>query len=886
MERLRDLLVKARLVTEAQVREAEKMGTDHNATLAHVLVRGGVIDSQKLAIFLSKKLGLEFAALNERDLAPAVIERIPFAVANRLRMIPIALRKTREGDEIVIAMSDPTDASARREVEHVVKMRVMALVTDEVGLQRSINKYYEHSPAPTPAPTPAPPPPSFSPSPQAGFPSPQPSPHSPAFNAGAAPPSLNPAAAFQQPTTPDLPRQLGATPHAQGGHPMADALRGITLEGDDDDDALEIVRPGGEAVLVGASLSEDGPPVDFLTESTVDVAQMYAKANAAPKAARPRKHSPLDAIAAPPEPPSELEEHPAAPSLKNSRRIAEPPQALDGPGDFLTPNTEEHMAMVGPPGAGFSQDLSLDEDTAWLRQRLRGELPSETATAASPLPNEKRESADVADSATDGATPPPEFEAPRRAPTLPRDFSGDSSMPSATTPTPPRASGAPTTREVGAPKSAGREKGAPPPAPPYASPLSEESENPTAAYALDEPTHMDAEGKIGAGDTFDLPSLPSDDDMAAAFEDAGPPPRLATDVALEAPNAKDSLPSDSGAVALSQDAMSEEGPTAVDISALGDPKKRRRRAEGASTKVIDYEEVRRKRQADKKKERGKKKAAQADAKDAPKPSRAEVSERLERLRREERTEVVASHPPTAASDASDDESNADVDDGGPLASSVDAQPTVVVAVSSLYSEENTQVAPGSDEDAAESSELKGPIPPEYSDESPTPQMPNAQKKGTTDEETNVTNAPKPREEKTVAAYATVDDPATQLDLSLSQMNMCIVCTRPRLRVALGRALRQSVGTLYLEESVASATKLGRRTDVDVVALIDPEPNPDLSDQLDRLTHRHPDRPLIVVVAALGQSVRVRRAHLRIERPDDDDALPEAVVDAVGQMLDI
>lgn len=869
MERLRDLLVKARLVTEAQVREAEKMGSDHNATLAHVLVRGGVIDTQKLAIFLSKKLGLEFAALNERELAPAVIDRIPFAVANRLRVIPIALRKTREGDEIVVAMSDPTDASARREVEHVVKMRVMALVADEVGLQRAINKYYEHSPAP------APPPPSPAPAaPHVGFPPAQPSSNPAAPYPSLSAPAANPAAAFQPSPNPAAAFQPpSGGPHAQGGHPMVDPLRGITLDGEEDD-ALEIVRPGGEEVLVGASLSAEGPPADFLTESTIDVAEMYNRANhRAPP--RPRKQSPLDAIAEPPPPPSELQEHPAAPHLKNSRRIADPREALDGPGDFLTPNTEEHMALVGPPsGGGFSQDLSLDEDTAWLRQRLRGELPSETATAATPPPKTSTSDERPAETLRSEASVPPEFDADsHRPPTLPRDFSGDSSMPSATTPTPPRASGAPTTREVGMPKAATPAKRKRP-SPPPSSPLSEEAENPTAAYALDEPTRMDAEGKIGAGKTFDLPSLPSDDDVAAAFDGFGEPPRLETDVALEGPsNAKASLPSDSRAVELSQDAMSEEGPTSVDISALGDAKKRRRRrAKEGPTKVIDYEEVRRKRLAETR---------------AAKETASDVSSSDDEAFRSEGD--APSSVPERADVSGHLPANESIREKGPdpLASSVDAQPTVVVDVSSLHSDAATEVGAPSEE-SAHASPPVGAIPPSYSDEGPTAQTKgptDEDAKGATAEETRVTNVPK-RAEKTHATLATVDDPATQLDLSLSQMNMCIVCTRPRLRVALGRALRKSVATLYLEESVASATKLGRRTDVDVVALIDPEPHAELSDQLDRLTHRHPDRPLIVVVAPLGRSVRVRRAHLRVERPDDDDALPQVVVDAVSQMLDL
>ncbi len=958
MDRLRDLLVKARLVTEAQVREAEKMGGEHHATLAHVLVRGGVIDTQKLAIFLSKKLRIEYAALSERELSPNVLNQIPLAVAQRLRVIPIALRKTSAGEEIVIAMSDPTDASAKREVEHVVNKRVMALVTDEVGLQRAINKWYQRAPVPGASPPPAagarPPqeptpafqplpttpsratPPQMRPTPPAASPSPPSPPRYASISqppvAAPSPPSPAPArtpspALSPPPTSPPAstrgakavlqvspPNQFSPPPEPPepspyGGHQMSAPLHGITLDGyDDEDDApLQLQgesRPDG--IVMGDSLSREANPAAFLTESTMDVARMYAGQNETPP-----KASPLDAILEAPPPPAELDSHPDTPHLKNSRVNAKAAEDFGGPGDFLTPNTEEHMALLNGPGA-FGQDLSLDEDTAWLRQRLRGEqqqkskdddrqLKEKNAPDPQGAPEQEE-----APSPAERSPPPPRPPRRQRPSTTPGDFLGDSSLPSATTPSPPRVMSAPTTREVGTPKRPAPEKAAeqrpkPParprrPRPPKeerveqaapAEPALDPQEQaprlgsgdamPTAAYVLDEPTRMDLEGKIGAGATYDVPSLPSDDAVAAAFDaNVELPPRLATDVALAGPASKATLPSDSGAIALSSEGFDDgptdlvESPLAKGIEISG---RRRPAGDDGPTRIVDYDAERREREL---RNREKKRAA-ADREDSTGRSREDVAAELKRLRGAAKTKVV---------DVSSHSASPDLEDEQQAEIRHQEQPTVVVELESVSRNESTQVTSplesnsNADLSVPDESDDKTEMPPAFDGEPSAEGLEGA---------TRITEPPKRREEKTVAVYATVDDPPTQLDISLSQMTMCIVCSNPRLRVALGRALRKSVATLYLEENLPSAVKLGQRIDVDVLALIDPvadgDPN-SVSDTLDQVQHRHHDRPLIVVVTPVGQSLRVRRAHLRVERPDDDERLPESITDGVAQMLDV
>ena len=991
MDRLRDLLVKARLATEAQVREAEKMGLAHQATLAHVLVRGGVIDTQKLAIFLSKKLGIEYAALAEREISPNVLEQLPLAVAQRLRAIPIALRKTSAGEEIVVAMSDPTDASARREIEHVVKKRVMALVADEVGLQRAINRSYGRAPEAVAPPVAQPPEAAWGPG---GFvPAANPAAHfqgqtktPPAFATPSARPPTTGFAPQASPPQASSPQRPGNAAPSTAAPPWANAVRpaeppqvptsrsvgrppalevqphmGHEVEFDEIDHipSLELAsRPAGDYVWDEVAEAEDQThgvnPQDFLSESTQDVAHMYAQAqglppppNFGPHASQGvppavRSSSPLDAITMAPQPPVGLDSDPVAPHLQSSGpRFGGHPS--EDPESFLTPNTEDHLALMGHGPAAFDADISLDEDTAWLRQRLRGEAAAADAEAAdadvqppprTPPPTASTPAPPRRQSERKNAAPPPKPPPPRSSaarpsttpgdflrdesfpstttpspprelptPTTSQDRVDDKSIPSATTPSPPRAMSAPTTREVGVPKSPVRpRRKESPPAPEFdlssGAPLEDDvAERPTAAHVLDEETRIDFEGKIGAGRAAVLPSLPSDDDFAAAFDERTVPveslPRHETDVLARPPRAQ-TLPSDSVAVMYSAlQPVLEEGQTEISIAALPKgalppPLRKRggRRTTGDErpTRIVDFDRP----------DRGHKGDDEATAVGASYPERRPSIEIapdddampptiLPHPRDVEKTQLSSDVVSSVASEPVDDTPTRVVDareitprPKKNVQNPIDDAETKVVDVSAVPPRGDDARDAG--DSAAEKTPPSFPSPKDDSHKNP----PSAD--FASDDSTAIGPA-LPREERTHAAIQTFDDPPTQLDQSMAQMTMCIVCPTPRLRVDLGRAIRRSVSTLFLEETVSTARRLAGRVDVDIVVLIDPVSDPGLSDQLDRLSHRIANRPLVIVLAAKEVPLRIRRAHLRLERVADDDGLPKQISDAIAQMVD-
>ncbi len=142
--KLGEMLVKAQLITEAQLEEAIKLQRREGGKLGSIVVRLGFCADQDIVSFLGMQYGVPAADLDQwPPIEPAVVALVPAELANKHKVLPLQ----RSGNVLTMAMSDPTDIFAMDDVRFHTGYNIDPVVSSEMGLVRAIERYYGGSSA-------------------------------------------------------------------------------------------------------------------------------------------------------------------------------------------------------------------------------------------------------------------------------------------------------------------------------------------------------------------------------------------------------------------------------------------------------------------------------------------------------------------------------------------------------------------------------------------------------------------------------------------------------------------------------------------------------------------------------------------------------------------
>jgi type IV pilus assembly protein PilB len=137
--KLGEMLVKAQLITEAQLEEAIKVQRREGGKLGSIAVRQGFCSDQDIVSFLGMQYGVPAADLDQWPAIEAnVIALVPAELANKHKVLPLQ----RSGNVLTLAMSDPTDIFAMDDVRFHTGYNIDPVVSSEMGLIRAIERYY------------------------------------------------------------------------------------------------------------------------------------------------------------------------------------------------------------------------------------------------------------------------------------------------------------------------------------------------------------------------------------------------------------------------------------------------------------------------------------------------------------------------------------------------------------------------------------------------------------------------------------------------------------------------------------------------------------------------------------------------------------------------
>ncbi len=137
--RLGEMLVRARLISEDQLRQAVEEQKRKGKKLGATLVEMGVLDENAIVTFLSKQYNVPSINLAEFEVDTKVIKAIPGKTAKKYNLIPIS----RTGNTLTVAMADPTNVFALDDIKFMTGFNVEPVVASETAIENAYMKYYE-----------------------------------------------------------------------------------------------------------------------------------------------------------------------------------------------------------------------------------------------------------------------------------------------------------------------------------------------------------------------------------------------------------------------------------------------------------------------------------------------------------------------------------------------------------------------------------------------------------------------------------------------------------------------------------------------------------------------------------------------------------------------
>ncbi|MGO9573614.1 MAG: type IV-A pilus assembly ATPase PilB [Terriglobales bacterium] len=137
-QRLGDLLVKEKVITQEQLEQATKLQKESHSRLASALVKLGFLSDEDVTNFLSRQYGVPAINLSYFEIDPAVVKLIPFETAKRYQILPLS----RVGASLTIAMVDPTNVFAMDDIKFMTGFNIEPVVASESSIIEGIDKAY------------------------------------------------------------------------------------------------------------------------------------------------------------------------------------------------------------------------------------------------------------------------------------------------------------------------------------------------------------------------------------------------------------------------------------------------------------------------------------------------------------------------------------------------------------------------------------------------------------------------------------------------------------------------------------------------------------------------------------------------------------------------
>jgi type IV pilus assembly protein PilB len=142
-QRLGELLVREKLISLQQLREAQTDQKRSGKNLSYTLAKLGYISDGEITDFLSSQYRLPAINLDEYEIEESVIKLVAQDVCERHKILPVS----RSGSSLIVAMADPTNLHAIDDIKFLTGYNVEPVVSSETAVLAAIDRYYNAGPS-------------------------------------------------------------------------------------------------------------------------------------------------------------------------------------------------------------------------------------------------------------------------------------------------------------------------------------------------------------------------------------------------------------------------------------------------------------------------------------------------------------------------------------------------------------------------------------------------------------------------------------------------------------------------------------------------------------------------------------------------------------------
>ncbi len=139
--RLGDLLVQQKLLSQEQLAAALEKQKASGRKLGRVLVENSFVTEEEISGAIARQLNIPLLDLRNVHVRPEIVRLLPEQLARRFRAVVVESR----GDQVRVAMADPTDLFAYDEIVNHLKREVTVAVANEGSLAQFIDLIYRRS---------------------------------------------------------------------------------------------------------------------------------------------------------------------------------------------------------------------------------------------------------------------------------------------------------------------------------------------------------------------------------------------------------------------------------------------------------------------------------------------------------------------------------------------------------------------------------------------------------------------------------------------------------------------------------------------------------------------------------------------------------------------
>ncbi len=141
--RLGELLVEAQIVSRAQLEEILVAQKRDGRRIGTMLVDAGLVTETQVTQILSQQLSVPWVSLYHIDFSRQLLNLVSHDLAEKFCLVPIFVRRVRGlGETLYVAMDDPSDEAAQREVGQWAGLPVRAMIAPPTDIRSAIRVYY------------------------------------------------------------------------------------------------------------------------------------------------------------------------------------------------------------------------------------------------------------------------------------------------------------------------------------------------------------------------------------------------------------------------------------------------------------------------------------------------------------------------------------------------------------------------------------------------------------------------------------------------------------------------------------------------------------------------------------------------------------------------